>query len=234
MVICFNIPGIRNLVVAVGLLSKIYMGKITYWDDPEITDLNPGLNLPHKRIIPVASAGDSGDAKIVTEAFSSIDREWRDMYGNFTDPHFVGGVCCNSTSWPKDVVKLFGRRSVGMMGLVASIPYTVGYIASSLTTELDLSYASLQNSMGYRVAPNSEGVRAAVEYSKKQNPDSLTFTLSNARDPRAYPLVGYNYFVLNVSTTPGISCCQMQELAGLVEWTLTQSSAFFDGQGAVS
>lgn len=230
----FNIPGIKNLVLNVRHLPSIYAGNISYWDHPEIVQLNPGVRLPHEKIIPVASAGDSGDARIITEAFSNFDNNWKEEHGVFTDPKFVGGVCCESQAWPRGVVKYFGKRTIGMIGIVASIPYTIGYMASSASGDMDVPTVALQNFMGYRVGPTTEAVKAAVDFNKLQNPDALTYTLSNAMDPKAYPMVAFNYFIFNISTTPGITCCQMEELAGFVEWMLGRSTAFFESQGAVS
>ena len=57
----YNIPGLNgdHLKLSGPVLAGIYEGKITTWDDAQIKQLNPGVNLPHSQIR--SSGGSGGD-----------------------------------------------------------------------------------------------------------------------------------------------------------------------------
>src|ERR1700734_2296442 len=50
----YNVPGVTAQLNFTGdALAGIFLGKITKWNDPELTKANPGVNLPDKPIIVV-------------------------------------------------------------------------------------------------------------------------------------------------------------------------------------
>jgi phosphate transport system substrate-binding protein len=45
--VLYNLSGVPNNLKLTGpILANIYLGKITQWNDPAITKINPGVNLP--------------------------------------------------------------------------------------------------------------------------------------------------------------------------------------------
>ena len=63
----YNIPGVTaTLNFTPDALAGIFLGKITKWNDPELTKANPGVNLPNKDISVVHRAEGSGTTFIVT------------------------------------------------------------------------------------------------------------------------------------------------------------------------
>ena len=73
----FNLRGIGpgQLKLTARVLADIYLRKISNWNDAAITDLNPGLTLPDKKIIPAHRAEDSGTKYILFDylAKASLD-----------------------------------------------------------------------------------------------------------------------------------------------------------------
>ncbi len=55
------------------MLSEIYQGKITTWNDPAIAKLNPTLNLPADKIIALHRSDSSGDTFIFSSYLSAAD-----------------------------------------------------------------------------------------------------------------------------------------------------------------
>ena len=50
--VAYNLPGVTaHLVLSGKVVSSIYQGKITTWNDPAIAALNPGLTLPSIPIV---------------------------------------------------------------------------------------------------------------------------------------------------------------------------------------
>ena len=44
-----NLPAGSRLHLTGPVIARIFLGQITRWDDPAITALNPGINLPDAR-----------------------------------------------------------------------------------------------------------------------------------------------------------------------------------------
>ena len=71
----YNLPGIKNLKLDGTVLAEIYNGKITNWNDPAIKALNPGVNLPSLKIVPLHREDSSGDTFLFTSFLNAQDRE---------------------------------------------------------------------------------------------------------------------------------------------------------------
>lgn len=65
--VAFNLPSVKNLKLTPGVLGSIYSGEITSWDDPAITDINPGTEFPKQEIIPVRATESSVLTQTATE-----------------------------------------------------------------------------------------------------------------------------------------------------------------------
>jgi phosphate transport system substrate-binding protein len=55
------------------VLREIYAGKITKWNDPALTALNPGVNLPDEAIAVVHRSDGSGTTGIWTNLLAASD-----------------------------------------------------------------------------------------------------------------------------------------------------------------
>src|SRR5450759_5676078 len=63
----YNIPGVTaNLKFTGAVLAEIYLGKITKWNDPAVTKLNPGVSLPGTDIAVVHRSDGSGTTYILS------------------------------------------------------------------------------------------------------------------------------------------------------------------------
>ena len=59
------------------VLAKIYLGKITNWNDPAIKKLNKGKNLPSKSITVVHRSDGSGTTYNFTDYLSHVSGTWK-------------------------------------------------------------------------------------------------------------------------------------------------------------
>lgn len=82
--IIYNLPGNPKLKLDGNTLAGIYLGNITKWNDPKITALNPGINLPDATIIPVHRADGSGTSFIFTDYLCNVNPVWADTVGKGT------------------------------------------------------------------------------------------------------------------------------------------------------
>src|SRR6266568_2426710 len=73
VVVGYNVPGVPTGLHLTGpVVADIYLGKITYWDDPQIAKLNGGTRLPHARIFVAHRSDGSGTSYIFTDYLSKI------------------------------------------------------------------------------------------------------------------------------------------------------------------
>ena len=89
-----HIAGIQTnqLVLDGNVLAKIYEGKITYWNDPQILALNPILKgkLPHNRIVSVHRADGSGTTFNFTNYLDKVNSDWKLHIGSNTVVNWPG------------------------------------------------------------------------------------------------------------------------------------------------
>ena len=61
------------LTFTMSIVSKIFSGRITKWNDPEIQQYNPNSTLPDQTIRPFVRASKSGTSEAFTHALSVMD-----------------------------------------------------------------------------------------------------------------------------------------------------------------
>ncbi|MGN1055460.1 MAG: phosphate ABC transporter substrate-binding protein PstS [Comamonas sp.] len=145
-----NIKGVQpgQLKLNGQLLGDIYLGKITKWNDPAITALNPGVNLPDAKISPVRRADGSGTTFGFTNYLSKVNAEWKAKVGE--------GKAVN---WPTGAG---GKGNEGVAAFVGRLANSIGYVEYAYVKQNKLTYALLQNSEGQFVAPNEASFKAAA------------------------------------------------------------------------
>ena len=130
----YNIPGVSQELKFTGpVLADIFLGKITKWNDPAITKLNPGVNLPGTDIVVVHRSDGSGTTYIWVDYLSKVSPEWKKRVGVNT-----------AVNWPVGVA---AARNDGVAAIVSQTPGAIGYV--------ELIYA-LQNKISLRVGPERE------------------------------------------------------------------------------
>ena len=70
----YNLPGVTEHLKLNGkVLAAMYNGTIKTWNDPQITGLNPGVNLPATPVVPLHRSDGSGDTFLFTQYLSKQD-----------------------------------------------------------------------------------------------------------------------------------------------------------------
>lgn len=127
----YNLPGIGHLNLNGTVLSMIYQGAITTWNDPLIQAANPGVNLPSDTIIPIHRSDGSGDTFMWTSLCYMSWSGWKGGYGT-THTWVSGQPGYNGNS--------------GMVTGLQSTQYGIAYIGISYESEATaagLQYAAL-------------------------------------------------------------------------------------------
>ena len=178
-----NIQGIKagELKLTGQVLGDIYLGKITKWNDPAITALNPGVKLPDANIAPVRRADGSGTSFLFTNYLSKVNQEWKDKVGEGT-----------AVNWPTGAG---GKGNEGVAAFVGRLPNSIGYVEYAYVKQNKMTYAMLQNSAGKYVAPDDTAFKAAAagaDWSK-----SFYQVLTNQAGDGSWPITGATFILMH-------------------------------------
>src|SRR5881396_2545114 len=89
----YNIPGVDAELKFTGpVLADIFLGKITKWNDPAITKLNAGVNLPNTDITVVHRSDGSGTTYIWVDFLSKVSPAFKTKVGVNTAVNWPTGV----------------------------------------------------------------------------------------------------------------------------------------------
>jgi len=128
----YNVPGVKGELKFTGkILADIFMGKITSWNDAQLTKLNPGVNLPGTPIVVAHRSDGSGTTYIWTDYLSKVSPDWQGGPGKGT-----------SVKWP---VGLGAKGNEGVAGLIRQMEGGIGYVELIYALQNNISYGVVQN-----------------------------------------------------------------------------------------
>jgi phosphate transport system substrate-binding protein len=181
----FNVPGVQNVKFSGDVLSDIYLGKITQWNDPRIAKDNPGVSLPGQKIIVVHRSDGSGTTYIFTDYLSKVNSDWANGPGKGASP-----------SWPCGVG---GKGNEGVAGLVRQLPGAIGYVELIYALQNHISFGEVKNASGAWTRASIEGVTAAAA-SVKQMPADYRVSITNAPGKDAYPISSFTWLLIPIKS----------------------------------
>ena len=207
-VIAYNLPGwTGELKLTPDILAKVYLGKITKWNDPAIAAANPGQKLPSMPIAVVHRADGSGTTFIFTDYLSKVSPEWNSKVGKNT-----------AVAWPTG---LGAKGSEGVSGNIRQTPGALGYVEMTYADQNNIPYASIQNAAGSFVKPSPESVTAAA--ASAQVPDDFRYSITNAPGKDAYPISGTTWLLIPVNPADK---ARGQVVTEFADWILTSGQQF--------
>jgi phosphate transport system substrate-binding protein len=185
--VIFNVPGFNSTDIRLtgDVLADIYAKKITNWNDPKITALNPVLNSTDEPIVVVHRSDGSGTTFIFTNYLSKVSESWNATYGYAT-----------SVAWPGDIG---AAKNQGVAEAVQANEYSIGYVELAYALQNSLPYMLLKNAYGNWEEPSLEGVTAATE--GVPLPDDMKIMITNSPNPDAYPICGFTWVLAYVNQT---------------------------------
>lgn len=183
--VVYNVPGVSDLRLAPDVLTDIFLGKITKWNDPRIAADNPGVNLPDMPITVAHRSDGSGTTFIFVDYLSAVSSEWEASVGKGT-----------SVNWPTGIG---GKGNAGVAGVVQQTPGTIGYVELAYAKQNNIAYAELKNKDGNWVKPSLEGASAAA--AEAQIPDDMRVSIVNAPGADSYPISGFTWLLIYKNQT---------------------------------
>jgi phosphate transport system substrate-binding protein len=207
----YNITGVTGEVKFTPvILVEIFLGRISNWNDPAISKVNPDLKFPNQEIIVVHRSDGSGTTFIWTDYLSKVSPEWKSRVGSDT-----------SVKWP---LGMGGKGNEGVAGYIRQLPGSIGYVELIYAVQNKIAYGSVQNSAGVFLKASLEGVTAAAASAPKM-PADFRVSITNAPGKDAYPISSFTWLLIPAQSK---DAAKGKILADFLSWMVT------DGQKMTS
>ncbi|MDO5626260.1 MAG: phosphate ABC transporter substrate-binding protein PstS [Pseudomonadota bacterium] len=147
-----NVEGFKpsELRITGPVMAEVFMGKITKWNDPKLTALNPGKSLPDQNITIVHRSDGSGTTFNWTDYLTAVSKDWADTVGKGA-----------TVKWPSNNT-VGGKGNEGVAANVGRIRGAIGYVEYAYAKRNNLTYLQVQNKAGKFVSPTEEAFTAAA------------------------------------------------------------------------
>jgi len=177
----YNIQGVSGDVKFTGdILADIYLGKLTKWNDPRITKINPGMKFPDLNITVVHRSDGSGTSYIFTDYLSKVSADWKNTVGKNT-----------SVKWP---VGIGGKGNEGVAGSIRQLPGSIGYIELIYALQNKIPFGVVQNSSHNFIKASLESTTAAAV--GVNMPADFRVSITNPPGKDAYPIASFTWLLI--------------------------------------
>ncbi|MEW6024415.1 MAG: phosphate ABC transporter substrate-binding protein PstS [Pseudomonadota bacterium] len=180
-----NVDGVApgQLKLTGPIVADIYLGKITKWNAPEITAINPGVKLPDTDITVVHRADSSGTSFLFTDFLSKTSPEFQQKIGANTAVKWAVGVG--------------GKGNEGVAANVQRIKGSIGYVEWAYAKKNKLSHTQLKNKDGQFLQPDDENFKAAAASAEWTKTPGFAVILTDAAGKNSWPITGVSYILMH-------------------------------------
>ncbi len=211
VVVTYNVPGVTvNLKMTGDVIAGLYQGKITKWNDPAITALNPGVTIPATDVLIVYRSDSSGTTDIFTDYLSKANADFKAKIGHSSLP-----------TWPT------GQGALGNPGVMNAVKNTtggVGYVEVSYAKTEKFPYALVKNAAGNFIdgAVSANVADAADSLINSSIPADLRYSITNAPGANSYPIAGTDWLLVYVNQT---NATKGKALANFAWWAIHEGQS---------
>ena len=188
------------------VIARIFLGQITSWNDPAITALNPGINLPDARspscTAPTAAAPPTSSATTspACPRLGSQDRHWQDAQ--------MAGRRRRRRQWR--------CRRHGLPHPVLHRVRRAGIFEGPAP-----AFAAIRNKAGHYVIPSAQSVAADADQKPSITPTD--FSIVNQPGASSYPITGYSWALVYAHQP---SRATGHQLVSLLDWLTHSGQAY--------
>ena len=208
----YNIASVREPINLSGeVLARIFLGKITKWNDPQIANDNKGVKLPDASIVVVHRTDGSGTTFVWTDYLSKVSPEWKSGPGTGQMVDFKVGLA--------------GKGSEGVAGLVKQQANSIGYVELTYAKQNKIPYARIKNAAGNFVEATMPGVTAAAAGAAKTMPEDYRTSIVNQPGKDAYPISTFTYLLIPEKIS---DATKKKAIVELLKWALTDGQKMAD------
>jgi phosphate transport system substrate-binding protein len=179
----YNIEGVGpGLNFTPEALAGIFLGKITKWNDPELTKANPNVKLPAADILVVHRADGSGTTYCWTDYLSKVSPEWKQKVGTNT-----------TVQWPAG---MGAPQNNGVAGQVKQQHGSIGYVELVYAVNNKIDYGNVKNPAGQFIKADLASITAAAAGAAQTMPDDFRVSITNAPGKTAYPISTFTWLLI--------------------------------------
>jgi phosphate transport system substrate-binding protein len=185
--VAFHLDGVRKLKLTASVITQIYLGSISQWNDKRIAAVNKGVNLPAVKITPVFRSDGSGDTYAFTDYLTRASSSWKNRIGFGTQVSFPVGVG--------------GKGNDGVSAIVQSTNGAISYISVAYILAHHLGAAAVQNAAHRFEYPNLPNIQAAANGVKKVPANNELHIVNPSKAAKAaYPISTFTYAIVPKSS----------------------------------
>jgi phosphate transport system substrate-binding protein len=181
VVVSYNIPGVSSgLELNADTIAKIFQGNITKWNAPEITALNPSLNLPNQDIIVVRRSDSSGTTFVFTSYLANASSSWTLSAGT-------------TVNWP---IGIGAPGNSGVATMIQQTPYSIGYLEFFYAKNNSIPYAYIENKNGQFIEPSLTSIKNAAKVGASLLVTNVRSPIVNLAGDNVYPISSFTYILI--------------------------------------
>ncbi len=180
----YRLDGVPGLVLDAPTAAKIFNGQVATWNDPAITALNPGAQLPPAPISVVFRSDESGTTDNVQKY---LETAGKGSWTQGTGKKFTGGVGSGA------------EKSAGVAQATKGTVGAITYVELSYAQDSGLGIARIDNGGGPVELTNDSVGRAIEGATIKGTGNDLVIDLNSiygSTTPGAYPLLLATYEIV--------------------------------------
>ncbi len=179
-----NVSGVQSGAMKLDgeTLANIFLGKIKKWNDPAITALNGGIQLPDQKITVVHRSDGSGTTFNFVNYLSKVSPEWKEKVGEGTSVKWPGGIG--------------GKGNEGVAAYVKQIKGGIGYVELSYALQNKMAYSRMKNAAGNFVLPSDETFQAAAASAEWGTAKDFYLVMTNAPGEKSWPITATNFILM--------------------------------------
>ncbi|MFY8212590.1 MAG: phosphate ABC transporter substrate-binding protein PstS [Candidatus Nanopelagicus sp.] len=180
-----NIDGVApgQMRLTSDVVANIHLGRITKWNDPAITALNPELKLPALAITVVHRADGSGTTFIWTNYLSKANADFQKTVGEGT-----------AVKWPAGIG---GKGNEGVAAQVQRIKGAFGYVEYAYAKKNKIAHAQLKNRDGNFIQPSDDTFKAAAAGADWANAPGMYLLLTYQAGKDSWPATGASFIIMH-------------------------------------
>jgi len=181
-----NLDGFRpgELRITGPVLAEVYLGEISKWNDPKLTALNPGKQLPNLEITVVHRADGSGTTFNWTDYLTSTSAKWADKVGKGA-----------AVKWPA-ASSVGGKGNEGVAANVQRIKGSIGYVEYAYVKKNNLTFLQLQNKSGKWVGPDDLTFAAAAAGADWFSVPGMGVSIVDQRGDAVWPISTASFIIM--------------------------------------
>jgi phosphate transport system substrate-binding protein len=203
VVFAYNLPGFDvedELNLSREAYCGIVTGEVTQWNDPLITEPNPGVDFPDLPITFAHRSDGSGTTFIFVNHINEVCPGWEAGVGTSVD-------------WPTGVG---GQGNEGVAAQIQQNEGTIGYVEYAYAKLNDIPRFAVENASGNFVYPDAQA--ASLAFEGEEIPEDFALLVPDPSNPNAFPIAGLTWILVYPEYE---NARTWEALRGVLEWALT-------------